>query len=166
MVPGGSRNCKKVRTLFLFSPKLNKILQLPSKIFEELFIFLFFLVPIRKKWSQGGWTTTKDLLTTNIHIMRWNMSVCTEIQWFQLRPGLILIYFSDIHVLCTGLYLSKLNWGPKIIKKKWGPFFLFSPKPIKILQLPSKISVNLFLFFFFQSQFENMVPGGQEIVKK
>ncbi len=64
------------------------------------------------------------------------MSVCTEIQWFQLRPGLILIYFSDVHVLCTGLYLSKLNWGPKIKIKKWGPFFIFSPKPIKILQLP------------------------------
>jgi len=108
----------------------------------------------------------KALLTSNIHIMRWRRSVCTEIQWFQLRPGLNLIYFSDVHVLCTGLYLSKLN-QVKNCKNKWGPFFFFSPKPNKIPQLPSKISEDLFLsFFFFSHNSKKWSQGGQEIVKK
>ncbi len=37
--------------------------------------------------------------------------------------------------------------GQKIVKKR-GPFFFFSPKPNKILQLQSKITVDLFFSFF------------------
>src|SRR6266496_6577181 len=48
MIPGGKEIVKKSGPFFFFSPKLNKILQLPSKISEDLYLFFILLVPIRK----------------------------------------------------------------------------------------------------------------------
>ncbi len=100
--------------------------------------------------------------------MRWSRSVCVETQWFQLRPGLILIYFSDIHCVMHRVIFVKIELGgQKIVKKIEDPFSFFSPKLNKILQLPSKISEDLFrFFFFFNPNSKEWSQGGQEIVKK
>ncbi len=61
----------------------------------------------------------------------------------------------------------KIELGGQKIVKKGEPFFFFSPKPNKILQLPSKISDDLFLYFsFFSPNWKKWSQGGQEIVKK
>src|SRR6266496_6155521 len=54
MVPGGSTNCKKRGPFFFFSSKPNKILQLPSKLSEDLFLFFLFLVSIPKNGPRGS----------------------------------------------------------------------------------------------------------------
>ncbi len=50
--------------------------------------------------------------------------------------------------------------GQEIVKNSEDPFFFFSPKLKKILQLPWKISEDLFSFYFFIPNSKKMVPGG------
>ena len=112
----------------------------------------------------------KALLTTSIHIMRWSWSVCAEIQWFQLRPGLILIYFSDIHVLCTGLYLSKLNWGVKKFLKSEDPFSFLVQNRTKFFRSPQKFLRTFFFFSFFRPNSKqwsiSWTRGSRNCIKK